>query len=179
MDTTPRKCSKISINIIRAFFYDREWPVGLAIDHSIVKWCREIGSITPQKDRHCGWKSKTAVDVAWELVATSGMNIHATTVCRRLLQAVQKTRKHIKKQLLTPVMCKKKHNVGNITSAVLDSDSLEKCTLFLHGSIWGSTLSGFLWSIKLTSAHLQQAPKIRSAFEFNLPTVLHETALWI
>ncbi|KAJ4427040.1 hypothetical protein ANN_26839 [Periplaneta americana] len=41
-------------------------------------------------------------------MATTGANIHVTTVRRRLLEAGRRARKPIKKQLLTPIMCKKR-----------------------------------------------------------------------
>ncbi|KAJ4432964.1 hypothetical protein ANN_15221 [Periplaneta americana] len=66
---------------------------------------------SPADDRLIVRKSKlnpklTAVDLTRELMATTGANIHVTTVRHRLLEAGRRARKPIKKQLLTPVMCK-------------------------------------------------------------------------
>ena len=104
-----------------------ECRVGLATVNSIIKQYRETGSITPQKKGNSGQKRKTspaddrlivrkskinpgltAGDLTRKLIATTEVNIHVTTVRRRLLEAERRACKPIKKQLLTPVMCKKR-----------------------------------------------------------------------
>ncbi|KAJ4445048.1 hypothetical protein ANN_06847 [Periplaneta americana] len=89
-----------------------ECHIGLATVNSIIKRYRETGSITPQKKGNCGRKRKTspaddrlivrksklnprltAVDLTRELMATTGANIHVTTVRRRLLEAGRRARK--------------------------------------------------------------------------------------
>ena len=131
MDTTPRKRSRIIALAQHSLMTQRqiaaECRVGLATVNSIIKRYRETGSITPQKKGNCGRKRKTspaddrlivrkskinprltAVNLTRELIATTGANIHVTTVRRRLSEAGKRAYKPIKKQLLTSVMCKKR-----------------------------------------------------------------------
>ncbi|KAJ4436973.1 hypothetical protein ANN_17105 [Periplaneta americana] len=61
-----------------------------------------------ERRRHSIVRRLTAVDLTRELMVTTGADIHVTTVRRRLLEAGRRARKPIKKQLLTPVMCKKR-----------------------------------------------------------------------
>ncbi|KAJ4441738.1 hypothetical protein ANN_11596 [Periplaneta americana] len=135
---------------------------------------------TPEKKGNCGRKRKTspaddrlivrksklnprltAVDLTRELMATTGANIHVTTVQCRLLEAGQRARKPIKKQLLTPVMCKKRlmwaklhqHWTVNDWKNVLFSDESH---FEVHGHRVSYVRKG---SEKVTAAYLQQAPK--------------------
>lgn len=184
MDTTPRKRSKIITLAEHSSMTQRqiaaECHIGLATVNSIIKRYRETGSITPQKKGNCGRKRKTspaddrlivrksklnprltAVDLTRELMATTGANIHVTTVRRRLLEAGRRARKPIKKQLLTPVMCKKRlmwaklhqHWTVNDWKNVLFSDESH---FEVHGHRVSYVRKG---SEKVTAAHLQQAPK--------------------
>ncbi|KAJ4436577.1 hypothetical protein ANN_16610 [Periplaneta americana] len=94
-------------------------------------------------------------------MATTGANIHLTTVRRRLLEAGRRARKPIKKQLLTPVMCKKRlmgaklhqHWTVNDWKNVLFSNESH---FEVHGHRVSYVRKG---SEKVTAAHLQQAPK--------------------
>ncbi|KAJ4445025.1 hypothetical protein ANN_06824 [Periplaneta americana] len=140
----------------------------------------ETLSVTPRKKGNCGRKRKTspaddplivrksklnprltALDLTRELMATTGANIHVTTVRRRLLEAGRRARKPIKKQLLTPVMCKKhlmwaklhQHWTVNDWKNVLSSDESH---FEVHGHRVSYVRKG---SEKVTAAHLQQAPK--------------------
>ncbi|KAJ4440914.1 hypothetical protein ANN_10762 [Periplaneta americana] len=88
-----------------------ECHIGLATVNSIIKRYRDTGSITPQKKGNCGRKRKTSpaddrlivrksklnprlttVDLTRELMATTGANIHVTTVRRRILEAGPRAR---------------------------------------------------------------------------------------
>lgn len=184
MDTTPRKRSKIITLAEHSSMTQRqiaaECHVGLATVNSIIKRYRETGSITPQKKGNCGRKRKTtptddrlivrkskinprltAVDLTREIIDTTGVNIHVTTVRRRLLEAGRRARKPIKKQLLTPVMCKKRlmwaklHQNWTVNDwkNVLFSDESH---FEVHGHRVSYVRKG---SEKATAAHLQQAPK--------------------
>ncbi|KAJ4450512.1 hypothetical protein ANN_01939 [Periplaneta americana] len=184
MDTTPRKRFKIITLAEHSSMTQRqiaaECHISLATINSIMKRYRETGSITPQKKGNCGRKKKTspaddrlivrksklnprltAVDLTCELMATTGVNIHVTTVRRRLLEAGRRARKPIKKQLLTPVMCKKRlmweklhqHWTVNDWKNVLFSDESH---FEVHGHRVSYVRKG---SEKVTAAHLQQAPK--------------------
>ncbi|KAJ4425709.1 hypothetical protein ANN_27905 [Periplaneta americana] len=101
-------------------------------------------------------------------MATTGANIHVTTVRRRLLEAGRRARKPIKKQLLTPVMCKKRlmwaklhqHWTVNDWKNVLFSDESH---FEVHGHRVSYVRKG---SEKVTAAHLQQAPKYRPKVMF-------------
>ncbi|KAJ4427681.1 hypothetical protein ANN_25330 [Periplaneta americana] len=185
MDTTPRKRSKIITLAEHSSMTQRqiaaECHIGLATVNSIIKRYRETESITPQKKKgNCSRKRKTspaddrliirksklnprltAVDLTRELMATTGANIHVTTVRRRLLEAGRRARKPIKKQLLTPVMCKRRlmwaklhqHWAVNDWKNVLFSDESH---FEVHGHRVSYVRKG---SEKVTAAHLQQAPK--------------------
>ncbi|KAJ4426509.1 hypothetical protein ANN_27323 [Periplaneta americana] len=93
-------------------------------------------------------------------MATTEANIHVTTVRRRLLEAGRRARKPIK-QLLTPVMRKKRlmwaklhqHWTVNDWKNVLFSDESH---FEVHGHRVSYVRKG---SEKVTAAHLQQAPK--------------------
>ncbi|KAJ4445714.1 hypothetical protein ANN_12399 [Periplaneta americana] len=128
--------------------------------------CGRKRKTSPADDRLIVRKSKlnprlTAVDLTRELMATTGANIHVTTVRRRLLEAGRRARKPIKKQLLTPVMCKKRlmwaklhqHWTVNDWKNVLFSDESH---FEVHGHHVSYVRKG---SEKVTAAHLQQAPK--------------------
>ena len=103
----------------------------------------------------------TAIHLTCELVATTGVNIHVKTVRRRLLEAGRRACKPIKKQLLTPVMCKKRlmwaklhqHWTVHDWKNVLFSDESH---FEVHGQCGSYVWKG---SEKVTAAHLQQAPK--------------------
>ncbi|KAJ4433285.1 hypothetical protein ANN_15544 [Periplaneta americana] len=184
MDATPRKRSKIVTLAEHSSMTQRqiaaECHIGLATVNSIIKRYREIGSIIPKKKGNCGRKRKTspaddrlivrksklnprltAVDLTRELMTTTGANIHVTTVRRRLLEAGRRARKPIKKQLLNPVMCKKRlmwaklhqHWTVNDWKNVLFSDESH---FEVHGHRVSYVRKG---SEKVTAAHLQQAPK--------------------
>ncbi|KAJ4447111.1 hypothetical protein ANN_09111 [Periplaneta americana] len=184
MDTTPRKRSKIITLAEQSSMTQRqiaaECHIGLATVNSIIKRYRETGSITTQRKGNCGRKRKTspaddrlivrksklnprltAVDLTRELMATTGANIHVTTVRRRLLEAGRRARKPIKKQLLTPVMCKKRlmwaklhqHWTVNHWKNVLFFDES-------HFEVHSRRVSYVRKrSEKVTAAHLHQAPK--------------------
>ncbi|KAJ4425756.1 hypothetical protein ANN_27379 [Periplaneta americana] len=157
-----------------------ECHIGLATVNSIIKRCRETGSITPQKKENCSRKRKTspaddrlivrksklnprltAVDLTHELMATNGANIHITTVRCRLLEAGRRARKPIKKQLLTPVICKKRlmwaklhqHWTVNDWKNVLFS---YESHFEVHGHRVSYVRKGYE---KVSAPHLQQAPK--------------------
>ncbi|KAJ4433945.1 hypothetical protein ANN_16264 [Periplaneta americana] len=184
MDRTPRKRSKIITLAEHSSMTHRqiaaECHIGLATVNSIIKRYRETGSITPQKKGNCGQKRKTshaddrlivrksklnprltAVDLTPELMATTGANIHVTTARRRILEAGRRACKPIKRQLLTPVMCKKclmwaklhQHWTVNDWKNVLFSD---ESYFEVHGHRVSYVRKG---SEKVTGAHLQQAPK--------------------
>ncbi|KAJ4440087.1 hypothetical protein ANN_08220 [Periplaneta americana] len=174
----------IKMDLREVGYDDRDW-INLAQDRD--RWrayvrvamnLRETGSITPQKKGNCGRKRKslpaddrlivrksilnprlTAVDLTHELMATTGANIYITTVWHRLLEAGRRARKPIKKQLLTPVMCKKRlmwaklhqHWTVNDWKNVLFSDES-------HFEVHGHRVYVRKGSKKVTAAHLQQAP---------------------
>lgn len=130
MDVTPRKRSKIVTlhqygNMSQRKIAD-ECKVGLATVNRIVKQFNETGSYSAKRIGNCGPKRKTtpqtdrqlirnskqnprlsAVDLARE-INKNGVNIHVSTVKRRLLEVGRKAYRPKKKQLLTKVMKEKR-----------------------------------------------------------------------
>ncbi|KAJ4450863.1 hypothetical protein ANN_02295 [Periplaneta americana] len=161
----------IKMDLREVGYGDREW-INFAQDRD--QWRAYVRAAmnhrkrktSPADDRLIVRKSKlyprlTAVNLTHELIATTGANIHVTTVRRRLLEAGRRARKPIKKQLLAPVMCKKRlmwaklhqHWTVNDWKNVLFSDESH---FEVHGHRVSYVRKG---SEKVTAAHLQQAPK--------------------
>lgn len=130
MDTTPRKRSKIITlhqygNMSQRMIAE-ECKVGLATVNRIVKQFNETGSFSVNRIGNCGRKRKTTPQTDRQLIRTSkinprlsavdlareinknGVDIHVSTVKRRLSEVGRKAYRPKKKQLLTVAMKKKR-----------------------------------------------------------------------
>lgn len=184
MDSTPRKRSKIITlhqygNMSQRKIAE-ECKVGLATVNRIVKQFNETGSFSVNRIGNCGRKRKTtpqtdrklirnskinprlsAVDLARE-INKSGVNIHVSTVKRRLSEIGRKAYRPKKKQLLTVAMKKKRlqwaktYNKFSVEQwkNVLFSDET-------HFLVQGHKVNFVRRSVNEpeTSAHILQQPK--------------------